>query len=30
MSKHRELAYALLRVTLGVIFLFFGIGKFMG
>src|SRR5918912_4188439 len=30
MSKHREVAYALLRATLGVIFLFFGIGKFMG
>ncbi|HEY0378974.1 MAG TPA: DoxX family protein [Pyrinomonadaceae bacterium] len=30
MSKHREIAYALLRATLGVIFLFFGIGKFMG
>lgn len=30
MSNHREAAYALLRVTLGVIFLFYGIGKFMG
>jgi thiosulfate dehydrogenase (quinone) large subunit len=30
MSKHREAAYALLRVTLGVIFLFYGIGKFAG
>jgi thiosulfate dehydrogenase [quinone] large subunit len=30
MSTHREIAYALLRVTLGMIFLFFGIGKFMG
>ncbi|HEV7373303.1 MAG TPA: YceI family protein [Pyrinomonadaceae bacterium] len=30
MNKHRETAYALLRVTLGVIFLFYGIGKFMG
>ena len=30
MIKHREAAYALLRVTLGVIFLFFGIGKFVG
>ena len=30
MYKHREAAYALLRVTLGVIFLFYGIGKFMG
>jgi len=28
--KHREIAYALLRITLGVIFLFFGIGKFLG
>src|SRR6266404_3034278 len=28
--KHREVAYVLLRVTLGVIFLFYGIGKFMG
>ena len=28
--NHRESAYALLRVTMGVIFLFFGIGKFMG
>jgi thiosulfate dehydrogenase [quinone] large subunit len=27
--KHRELAYALLRITLGVIFLFYGIGKFI-
>jgi thiosulfate dehydrogenase [quinone] large subunit len=25
---HRESAYALLRITLGVIFLFYGIGKF--
>jgi thiosulfate dehydrogenase [quinone] large subunit len=30
MRNHREAAYALLRVTLGVIFLFYGIGKFMG
>ena len=30
MSNHREAAYALLRVTLGVIFLFYGIGKFIG
>ena len=30
MSNHREAAYALLRVTLGVIFLFYGIGKFVG
>jgi thiosulfate dehydrogenase [quinone] large subunit len=28
--NHRELAYALLRVTMGLIFLFSGIGKFMG
>src|SRR5437870_3533426 len=28
--KHREVAYVLLRVTLGLIFLFYGIGKFMG
>jgi thiosulfate dehydrogenase (quinone) large subunit len=28
--KHREAAYALLRVTLGLIFLFYGIGKFRG
>jgi thiosulfate dehydrogenase (quinone) large subunit len=28
--NHREIAYALLRITMGVIFLFFGIGKFMG
>jgi len=28
--KHREIAYALLRVTMGVIFLFYGIGKFIG
>ena len=27
--NHRETAYALLRVTLGVIFFFYGIGKFM-
>jgi polyisoprenoid-binding protein YceI/uncharacterized membrane protein YphA (DoxX/SURF4 family) len=30
MTNHRELAYSLLRTTLGVIFLFAGIGKFMG
>ena len=30
MNNHREAAYALLRVTLGVVFLFNGIGKFMG
>jgi thiosulfate dehydrogenase [quinone] large subunit len=28
--NHREAAYALLRITLGVIFLFYGVGKFMG
>ncbi len=28
--NHREIAYALLRITMGVIFLFFGIGKFLG
>jgi thiosulfate dehydrogenase (quinone) large subunit len=28
MNRHREIAYALLRVTLGVTFLFYGIGKF--
>jgi thiosulfate dehydrogenase [quinone] large subunit len=28
--RHREVAYALLRVTPGVIFLFYGVGKFMG
>ncbi|HEY6245801.1 MAG TPA: MauE/DoxX family redox-associated membrane protein [Pyrinomonadaceae bacterium] len=28
--KHRETAYGLLRVTLGVIFLFYGVGKFIG
>jgi len=28
MTKHREVAYALLRLTLGVVFLFAGIGKF--
>jgi thiosulfate dehydrogenase [quinone] large subunit len=27
--NHRETAYALLRVTMGVIFLFYGIGKFI-
>jgi thiosulfate dehydrogenase [quinone] large subunit len=27
--NYREIAYALLRVTTGVIFLFFGVGKFM-
>jgi len=29
MNKHRETAYALLRATLGVVFLFYGVGKFM-
>src|SRR2546423_5733692 len=28
--NQREIAYSLLRVTVGVIFLFYGIGKFMG
>ena len=28
--NYRQAAYALLRVTLGVIFLFYGIGKFRG
>lgn len=28
--NHREAAYALLRVTFGEIFLFYGIGKFIG
>lgn len=28
MRTRREIAYALLRVTLGIMFLFFGIGKF--
>ncbi len=28
--NHREAAYGLLRITLGVIFLFYGVGKFMG
>ena len=27
--NHRETAYALLRITMGVIFLFYGIGKFI-
>lgn len=30
MFNYREAAYALLRVTVGVMFLFFGIGKFVG
>jgi len=28
--NHREIAYLLLRVTTGVIFLFYGVGKFIG
>jgi uncharacterized membrane protein YphA (DoxX/SURF4 family) len=28
MKEHRETAYALLRVTLGMVFLFYGLGKF--
>jgi thiosulfate dehydrogenase (quinone) large subunit len=28
--NHREIAYALLRITVGVMFLFFGVGKFLG
>ena len=28
--NHREAAYALLRVTLAVVFLFSGVGKFLG
>jgi thiosulfate dehydrogenase [quinone] large subunit len=28
--NNRETAYALLRVTVGVVFLFFGVGKFLG
>src|SRR5436305_6712857 len=28
--NHRETAYGLLRVTMGVIFLFYGVGKFIG
>ena len=28
--NHRETAYGLLRATMGVIFLFYGIGKFVG
>jgi thiosulfate dehydrogenase (quinone) large subunit len=28
--NHREIAYGLLRVTMGIIFLFYGLGKFMG
>src|SRR5207245_11150863 len=30
MTRHREIAYALLRLTLGIVFLFAGIGKFVG
>ena len=30
MFNHREAAYAWLRVTLGAVFLFSGVGKFMG
>lgn len=30
MNNRREIAYALLRVTLGVVFLFSGVGKFIG
>ncbi len=30
MTNHRETAYALLRITFGTIFLFYGVGKFMG
>ena len=30
MFNHREAAYALLRITVGVMFLFFGVGKFLG
>ncbi len=30
MIKHREIAYVLLRLTFGMVFLFAGIGKFMG
>jgi thiosulfate dehydrogenase [quinone] large subunit len=28
--SHRETAYGLLRATTGIIFLFYGVGKFMG
>jgi len=28
--NHRETGYSLLRVTMGVIFLFYGVGKFIG
>ena len=30
MKDHRDLAHALLRITVGVMFLFYGIGKFRG
>jgi len=30
MTKHREIAYALLRLTLGIVLLFAGIGNLMG
>ena len=30
MTRHREVAYTLLRLTLGIVFLFAGIGKFKG
>lgn len=30
MFNHREVAYTLLRVTVGVMFLFYGVGKFLG
>jgi thiosulfate dehydrogenase [quinone] large subunit len=30
MFDHREAAYALLRVTVGVMLLFYGVGKFLG
>ena len=30
MHNHRVIAYALLRITVGVMFLFFGVGKFLG
>jgi len=30
MHNHREAAYALLRVSFGLIFVFYGVGKFLG
>ena len=30
MRNHREAAYALLRVSFGLIFVFYGVGKFLG